>query len=122
MTKRCVIEKVKMYSICFCMCVVCVFWFVKHRHKKKKKSDLPTLIFFLCYANQTIFFFRPYKETRFSLLNFLDFPVELLNIPIHLKIILCLLKSNGKSSTQRCMNVIQVMNVYECNGTNIFMT
>ena len=24
--------------------------------KKKKKSDLPTLFFFLCYANQTIFF------------------------------------------------------------------
>ena len=27
--------------------------------KKKKKSDLPTLFFFLCYANQTISFFRP---------------------------------------------------------------
>ena len=25
----------------------------------KKKSALPTLIFVLCYANQTIFFFRP---------------------------------------------------------------
>ena len=65
--KRCVTEKVKMCicTICFCMCVVYfVFWYVKHRFKKKKKKKKfrPTYpIFFLCYANQTIFFFTPYS-------------------------------------------------------------
>ena len=65
--KRCVTERVKMCicTICFCMCVVYfVFWYVKHRLKKKKKTDLPTLFFFLCYANQTIFFFTPYSKLR----------------------------------------------------------
>ena len=27
----------------------------------KKNTNLPTLFFFLCYANQTIFYFRPYQ-------------------------------------------------------------
>ena len=42
------------YILCFGM------WNIDLKKKKKKKNsdpDLPTLFFFLCYANQTIFFF-----------------------------------------------------------------
>ena len=44
------------------------------KKKKKKKIDLPTLFFFLCYANQTIFFFRPYVHVLDSkaFLSFLE--------------------------------------------------
>ena len=56
-------------TICFCMRVVYfVFWYVKHRLKKRKKKKNPTYLpyfFFLCYANQTIFF-RP-KRSIFTL-------------------------------------------------------
>ena len=44
--------------------------FTKIRKKKiEKKSDLPTLIFFLCYANQTIFFFRPYSVKNVEIVH-----------------------------------------------------
>ena len=37
--------------------------------KKKKNSDLPTLFFFLCYANQTIFFLRLTGMKNYGLLT-----------------------------------------------------
>ena len=62
--KRCVTEKVKMhllYHLFLYACRLCVLVCETYLYIYiKKKSDLPTLIFFLCYANQTIFFFRPY--------------------------------------------------------------